>query len=55
MELLMSWDLAFKLGAVLPRNVKEHRAMLRAGRHIRIRIRDMGGLAVFWELQPGAA
>jgi len=55
MELRMSWNLALALGAVLPRDVHEHRAMLRAGGHIRIRLKDMGGLAMFWAVAPPVA
>jgi len=54
MELRMSWDLALALGANLPRNVGEHRAMLRDGRHILVRMAgSAAGLPAFWELQAG--
>jgi hypothetical protein len=54
MEIAMSWELALALGAVLPKNVKEHRAMLREGKHIRVRIIGFAGLAMFWPIVPGA-
>jgi len=47
--------LAMLLGAVLPRSVDEHRLMLRGGRFLRVRLRDMSGLAMFWEWQAGLA
>jgi hypothetical protein len=55
MELRMPWDLALFLGAVLPRNIEEHRAMLRGGRHFQIRINGAtgAGLPMFWEIAPG--
>lgn len=54
-ELQMSWELALALGAELPRNVPENRMMLRSGRYLRVRVRNMAGLLVFWECQPGIA
>lgn len=52
-ELRMSYDTALALGATLPRDVNEHRDMLRAGHHLLIRLTDHGGLPMFWKLQPG--
>jgi hypothetical protein len=51
----MSWDLALKLGATLPHTVDEHRALLREGRHLRVRVNGPvgAGMAMFWEIAPG--